>query len=139
MHQAKRRRSRYRSTRSLDRKSRRTTLRQVRSRVTVSGSGSAGVRVWGRVWGRVRLRVNEGKESGYCDGKGLVFGLGLGQDREQHKCTVRCGDAGRVVNIRAQIPAHSRGMEVNLILHLNPWRATFSKALGTSGSSVSSA
>ncbi len=91
--------------------------------------------------GRVRLRVSEGKESGYGDGKGLGLGLGLGlgQDREQHKCTVRCGAADKVVYIRAQIPAHSRGMEANLILHLNPWRATFSKALGTSGSSVSSA
>ncbi len=90
-------------------------------------------------YGSVRLRLSEGKGVGYCDGKGLGLWLGLGQDREQRKCMVRCGAAGRVMNIRAQIPAHSRGMEANLILHLNPWRATFSKAFGTSGSSVSSA
>jgi hypothetical protein len=60
--------------------------------------------------GRVRLRVREGKDPGFGDGKGLGFGLGLGQDWTY----------GRVLNIRAQIPAHSRGMEANLILHLNP-------------------
>ena len=42
-----------------------------------------------------------------------------------------------VSHVRAQMPIHSSGMDANLILHLNPWRATFSTALATSGSSVS--
>ncbi len=54
-------------------------------------------------------------------------------DREQHEHTAQVGYT------RAQIPIHSSDMEANLILHLNPWRATLSTALATSGSSVSRA
>jgi hypothetical protein len=43
----------------------------------------------------------------------------------------------KVSHVRAQMPIHSSGMDANLILHLNPWRATFSNALATPGSTVS--
>ena len=43
----------------------------------------------------------------------------------------------KVGHVRAQMPIHSSFMDENLILHLNPCRATFSSALATSGSSVS--
>jgi hypothetical protein len=57
--------------------------------------------------------------------------------RRIRECNKYMSQGRKVIHVRAQMPIHSSDMDANLILHLNPWRATFSTALAASGSSVS--